>query len=106
MTQWLGGMGIVVLSVALLPMFGIGGYRLLKAETPGGVAFERDRPRITDSAKSLWRSIWVLQRFLPVIFWALGMSIVDAICHAFTTLGFWRVLDAFRIYRLFQFSSD
>ena len=44
MTQWFGGMGIVVLSVALLPMLGIGGYRLL-AETPGGVAFERDRSR-------------------------------------------------------------
>jgi trk system potassium uptake protein TrkH len=47
MTQWIGGMGIVVLSVALLPMLGAGGYRMLKAETPGGVAFERERPRIT-----------------------------------------------------------
>ena len=87
MTQWLGGMGIVVLSVALLPMLGIGGYRLLKAETPGGVAFERDRPRITDSAKSLWRLYLGLTGILAVIFWALGMSIVDALCHAFTTLS-------------------
>ena len=87
MTQWFGGMGIVVLSVALLPMLGIGGYRLLKAETPGGVAFERDRPRITDSAKSLWQLYLGLTAVLAAIFWALGMSLLDALCHAFTTLA-------------------
>ena len=50
MTQWLGGMGIVVLSIALLPILGVGGYRLMKAEAPGGVAYERETPRITDAA--------------------------------------------------------
>ena len=87
MTQWLGGMGIVVLSVALLPMLGIGGYRLLKAETPGGFAFERDRPRITDSAKSLWRLYLGLTGVLAIIYWGLGMSVIDAVSHAFTTLS-------------------
>ena len=54
LTQWLGGMGIIVLSVALLPALGAGGYRMLKAEAPGGAVYERDKPRITDTAKELW----------------------------------------------------
>ena len=87
MTQWFGGMGIVVLSVALLPMLGVGGYRLLKAETPGGVAFERTSPRITDAAKSLWRLYLGLTACLALIYRVLGMNTLDAICHAFTTLA-------------------
>ncbi|MED5464348.1 MAG: potassium transporter TrkG [Myxococcota bacterium] len=87
MTQWLGGMGIVVLSVALLPVLGVGGYRILKAETPGGVAFERDRPRITDAAKDMWELYLVfsaVQCFLLVL---CGMSPYDAMCHTFTTMS-------------------
>ncbi len=87
MTQWLGGMGIVVLSVALLPMLGAGGYRLLKAETPGGVVFERERPRIADTAKALWLIYVGLTTLAALAYWLAGMSPFDAVCHAFTTLS-------------------
>ncbi len=87
MTQWLGGMGIVVLSVALLPILGVGGYRLLKAETPGGVAYERDRARITDSAKDMWELYLLLSLALCILLLAGGMSPFDAICHTFTTMS-------------------
>jgi len=87
MTQWLGGMGIVVLSVALMPLLGVGGFRMLKAETPGGVIFERDRARITDSAKDLWK-LYLLISGAEVVLLALsGTSIYDAFCHTFTTMS-------------------
>lgn len=87
MTQWLGGMGIVVLSVALLPMLGAGGYRLLKAETPGGVAFERERPRITDTAKELWILYLTLSALQVALLVMAGMTLYDACCHTFTTMS-------------------
>lgn len=87
MTQWIGGMGIVVLSVALLPFLGTGGYHLLRAETPGGVAYERDRPRMTDNAKLMWKIYLGLTGALMVILWVEGMSPFDAACHAFTTMS-------------------
>ncbi|MEE8409407.1 MAG: TrkH family potassium uptake protein [Myxococcota bacterium] len=87
MTQWLGGMGIVVLSVALLPMLGAGGYRMLKAETPGGVAFERERPRITDTAKQLWALYLTISAVQVVLLRVSGMTWFDAFCHAFTTMS-------------------
>jgi trk system potassium uptake protein TrkH len=87
MTQWLGGMGIIVLSVALLPALGAGGYRMLKAEAPGGAVYERDKPRITDAAKELWW-LYILLSFFAFAFYRLaGMTTYDAICHAFTTLS-------------------
>jgi trk system potassium uptake protein TrkH len=87
MTQWLGGMGIVVLSVALLPALGAGGYRMLKAESPGGVAFERERPRITDTAKDLWRLYLLLSGTEVVLLRLAGMSWYDSFCHTFTTMS-------------------
>jgi trk system potassium uptake protein TrkH len=87
MTQWLGGMGIVVLSVALLPALGAGGYRMLKAESPGGVAFERERPRITDTAKDLWRLYLLLSGTEAVLLRLAGMSWYDSFCHTFTTMS-------------------
>jgi trk system potassium uptake protein len=87
MTQWLGGMGIVVLSIALLPMLGVGGYRLLKAEAPGGVTYERERPRMSDTAKQLWRIYIVMSALLLTFLMLSGMSFYDAICHAFTTMS-------------------
>lgn len=87
MTQWLGGMGIVVLSIALLPILGVGGYRLMKAESPGGIAYERETPRITDAAKELWVLYVSLTGLLMLILLALGMGPLDAICHGFTTLS-------------------
>jgi trk system potassium uptake protein TrkH len=87
MTQWLGGMGIVVLSVALLSFLGVGGYRLLKAETPGGVAYERERPRITDAAKDLWKLYLGISAAQVVALKLAGASVFDAFCHAFTTMS-------------------
>lgn len=87
MTQWLGGMGIVVLSVALLNWLGVGGYRMLKAETPGGVVYERDQPRITDAAKDLWKLYIGLSLAEVVLLLVSGTSVYDAFCHAFTTMS-------------------
>jgi trk system potassium uptake protein TrkH len=87
MTQWLGGMGIVVLSVALLSFLGVGGYRLLKAETPGGVAFERERPRITDAAKDLWKLYLIISGMEFILLKVSGTTIFDAFCHTFTTMS-------------------
>ena len=87
MTQWLGGMGIVVLSIALLPILGVGGYRLMKAESPGGIAYERETPRITDAAKELWVLYVAFTAALMIILLFLGMSPLDAICHGFTILS-------------------
>ncbi|MBN2194753.1 MAG: TrkH family potassium uptake protein [Polyangiaceae bacterium] len=87
MTQWLGGMGIVVLSVAILSSLGIGGYRLLKAETPGGVAYERDQPRITDAAKDLWKLYLGISVVQVVLLKLAGTTIYDALCHSFTTMS-------------------
>lgn len=87
MTQWIGGMGIVVLSVALLPFLGAGGYHMLKAETPGGVAYERERPRMTENAGLMWRLYLALTVALAALLWAEGMGPFDAACHALTTMS-------------------
>ncbi|MBN2496764.1 MAG: TrkH family potassium uptake protein [Deltaproteobacteria bacterium] len=87
MTQWLGGMGIVVLSVALLRFLGVGGYRLLKAETPGGVVFEREKPRITEMAKDLWKLYLLISAAEVILLVVSGMSVYDAFCHSFTTMS-------------------
>jgi trk system potassium uptake protein TrkH len=87
MTQWLGGMGIVVLSVALLPFLGAGGYRLLKAEAPGGVIFERERARITDTAKDLWKLYLAISGAEVVLLKVSGTTWYDAVCHTFTTMS-------------------
>jgi len=85
LTQWLGGMGIVVFSLAILPMFGKG-IQLFKAEVPE-ITVEKLRPRLVDTAKSLWY-IYTTLTVLAAIFYILGgMSIYDGICHAFTTLA-------------------
>ncbi len=86
LTQWLGGMGIVVLSVAVLPMLGVGGMQLFRAEVPGPVA-DRLSPRIQDTAKILW-SVYVGLTAIEVVLLMLGgMSVFDAFCHSFTTVS-------------------
>ncbi|MBW2731784.1 MAG: TrkH family potassium uptake protein [Deltaproteobacteria bacterium] len=86
-TQWMGGMGIVVLSVAVLPMLGAGGYRLFKAEAPGGATFERNMPRIKDTAKVLWALYLGLTLAELLLLRVGGMSWYDALCHAFSTMS-------------------
>lgn len=87
MTQWLGGMGIIILTVAILPEMRIGGYHLFRAEIPGGATFERIKPRISETAKVLW-SIYLLLTLIEIILLRLGgMTFFDAICHTFATMS-------------------
>lgn len=85
--QWLGGMGIIVLAVAILPMLGIGGMQLYRAETPGPMKDSKLTPRITETAKTLWYIYLALTIACGLGFWAGGMSLFDAICHAFSTVA-------------------
>lgn len=85
--QWLGGMSIIVLAVALMPMLGIGGMSLYKADTPGPMKDQKLTPRITHTAKALW-AVYVLLTMLCALAYALaGMGPFDAISHAFTTIS-------------------
>ncbi|HTE41229.1 MAG TPA: TrkH family potassium uptake protein [Steroidobacteraceae bacterium] len=85
--QWLGGIGMVVLAVALLPMLGVGGMQLLKAETPGPVKNTRLTPRITETAKALWIVYVAITVACAVGFWWAGMDVFDAIAHSFSTVS-------------------
>jgi trk system potassium uptake protein TrkH len=85
--NFLGGMGIVVLAVALLPMLGIGGMQLYKAETPGPMKDEKLTPRITETAKNLWYIYVGLNVICTLSFWAGGMNFFDALCHSFATIA-------------------
>jgi len=85
--NFLGGMGIVVLAVALLPMLGVGGMQLYKAETPGPMKDEKLTPRITETAKNLWYIYVGLNVLCTLSFWAAGMSFFDALCHSFATVA-------------------
>ncbi|BDX04494.1 TrkH family potassium uptake protein [Planctobacterium marinum] len=85
--QWLGGMGIIVLAVAILPILGVGGMQLYRAETPGPVKDSKMTPRIADTAKHLWYIYLSLTIACTVAYWLAGMSWFDAICHAFSTIA-------------------
>ncbi len=85
--QWLGGMGIIVLAVALLPVLGIGGMSLYKAETPGPIKDQKLTPRITQTAKAMWAIYALLTAACAASFWLAGMDGFDAIGHAFSVLS-------------------
>jgi len=85
--QWLGGMGIIVLAVAILPMLGIGGMQLYRAETPGPMKDSKLTPRITETAKALWYIYLSLTVACAFGYWIAGMSGFDAICHSFATVA-------------------
>jgi trk system potassium uptake protein TrkH len=85
--QWLGGIGVVVLAVAILPMLGVGGRQLLKAETPGPMKDTKLTPRITETAKGLWGVYVALTLACFVAYRLGGMTWLDALMHSFTTLG-------------------
>jgi len=85
--QWLGGMGIIVLAVAILPMLGIGGMQLYRAETPGPMKDNRLTPRITETAKALWYIYLGLTILCALAYWAAGMGGFDAVSHAFSTIA-------------------
>ena len=85
--QWLGGMGIIVLAVAILPMLGIGGMQLYRAETPGPIKDSKLTPRITETAKALWYIYLTLTVACAFMYWLAGMSPFDAISHSFSTVS-------------------
>jgi len=85
--QWMGGMGIIVLAVAVLPMLGIGGMQLYRAETPGPVKDAKMTPRIAETAKALWYIYLFLTIACSLSYWVAGMNLFDAVCHAFSTIA-------------------
>ena len=85
--QWLGGMGIVVLAVAVMPMLGIGGMQLYRAETPGPIKNSKLTPRITETAKALWYIYLGLTVACAIGYWLAGMTVFDAIGHSFSTVA-------------------
>lgn len=85
--QWLGGMGIIVLAVAILPMLGIGGMQLYRAEMPGPMKDTKLTPRIAETAKALWYVYAGLTLSCGLAYWAAGMDGFDAAVHSFSTVG-------------------
>ena len=85
--EWIGGLGIIVMALAVLPLLGVGGLQLYKGETPGAVKDERLAPRIAETAKSLWLVYTLLTGVGIVVLRICGMSWFDAICHAFSAVG-------------------
>jgi len=85
--QWMGGLGVVIFVVAVLPMLNVGGMRLLKAETSGPVKDDKLSPRITHAAHSLWLVYILLTASCAVAYFLGGMSVFDAIAHSFTTVS-------------------
>jgi trk system potassium uptake protein len=85
--NWMGGMGIIVLAVAILPLLGVGGRELYKAETPGPMKDAQLTPRITETAKNLWLVYLGITIACMVSLRLAGMSWFDAVCHAFAALG-------------------
>ena len=85
--QWLGGMGTIVLAVAVLPLLGIGGSQIMRTETPGPMKDTKLTPRITETAKGLWLVYALMTLACALVFKAVGMGWFDAVVHAFSTLS-------------------
>jgi trk system potassium uptake protein len=85
--QWFGGLGIIVMALAVLPLLGVGGMQLYKAEAPGPIKDEKLAPRITETAKSLWLVYATLTGVGIISLRICGMSWFDAICHSFSVVG-------------------
>ncbi len=87
LSQWLGGMGIIMLSLAIFPALGIGSYHLFKAEVPGGAAVERMQPRLAETAKILWK-VYLALTIIQIILMRLGgVGWFDALCNTFSTVA-------------------
>ena len=85
--QWLGGMGIIVLALAVLPMLGVGGMQLFRAETSGPIKDSKITPRIAETAKALWYLYLGLTVACALAYWLAGMDLFDAIAHSFSTVS-------------------
>ena len=85
--QWFGGMGIIVLVVAVLPLLGVGGMQLFRAETPGPMKEGKLTPRITQTAKYLWLTYLLITLACGLSLWLAGMPVFEAVCHALSTVS-------------------
>ncbi len=85
--QWLGGMGILILAVAILPLLGVGGAQLFRAEAAGPIKDTKLTPRMTETAKGLWGVYGVFSLACALAFWAAGMEPLDALMHMFATVS-------------------
>ena len=85
--QWLGGIGIVVIAVSILPMIGVGGMQIYKAETPGPIKDTKLTPRIAETANALFKIYVFLTVACALAYWAAGMSWFDALSHSFSTIS-------------------
>lgn len=85
--QWLGGMGVIVLAIAILPMLGIGGMQLYRAETPGPFKDEKIAPRIATCARSFWLLYIALTVVCAAAYWLAGMTGFDAVAHSMSTVS-------------------
>jgi trk system potassium uptake protein TrkH len=85
--HWLGGLGIIVLVTAVLPLLGVGGRQMFKAETPTPMKDTKLTPRMAETAKGLWLVYVLLTSACIAVLWALGMSFFDAVVHAFSVMG-------------------
>ncbi|MFT3906714.1 MAG: potassium transporter TrkG [Steroidobacteraceae bacterium] len=85
--SWLGGMGIIVLAIAVLPLLGVGGMQMYRADTPGAVKDSKLAPRIAETARLLWLVYAGITAACALALWVAGMPPFDAICHAFSTLA-------------------
>jgi trk system potassium uptake protein TrkH len=85
-THWVGGMGIILLSLAILPLLGVGGMQLYKAEVPGP-EHDKLRPRIKDTAKILWEVYLLITVIEIILLYFAGMNLFDAMCHTFGTMA-------------------
>jgi trk system potassium uptake protein TrkH len=84
-TQWFGGMGIIVLSIAILPFLGVGGMQLYKAEIPSPVV-DKLKPRISETAKTLWKVYLLITVVEIILLFGGGMPLFEAVCHGFSTM--------------------
>lgn len=86
MTQWLGGMGIILLGIAILPLLGVGGMQLYKAEVPGPVP-DKIKPRVAETAKTLWMVYVLISALEAFLLWAGGMDLFESLCNTFGTMA-------------------
>ena len=86
LSQWIGGMGIIVLSLAILPLLGVGGMQMFKAEIPGPIV-DKLAPRVTETAKILWGVYALLTLIEVLLLWIGGLNFFDALCHTFSTVA-------------------
>ena len=85
--QWMGGMGLIVLAVAILPLLGVGGRQMFLAESPGALKEAKITPRIEDTARGLWFIYFWITFACALCYWLGGMDVLDAVIHSFSTLS-------------------